>query len=83
MFKPKCGMKFDKPEKKVAVKISLTINWFLSHIWMRSAERLFACEWGHITSIRAMAFETNNAISRYPPVSQVVRTSVLFHLRNG
>ena len=82
MFKPKYGMKFDKPEKNVAVKISLTIHWFLFRIWMGSAEKPFACEWGRITSIRVM-FETINDISRYPPVSQVMRTSVLFDLRKG
>ena len=83
MFNPKCGMKFGKPEKKVAVKISLTIHWFLFHIWMRSAGRLFACEWGHIMSIRVMAFETTKTIIRYPPVPQIMRASVFFHLRNG
>ena len=79
-------MKFDKPKKKVAVKISLTIHWFHFHTWMRSAERLFDCECGYTTfiQVRVMAFETdNNIISRYPPLSQLSRMSVLFHLRNG
>ena len=71
-------MKFVKPEKIVAVKISLMIHWFLFHIWMPSAERLFACEWSDNMPIRVMAFETNNTISRYPPVSQIMRMSVPF-----
>ena len=38
--KPKRGMKFDKPEMKVVVKISLMTHWIFFHIWTGSAETL-------------------------------------------